>query len=177
MLAPGYEEAKPISKPTVQPMLLPIIMAKVIPFAGSNTVPLTDREGIGKGYREKLDLSIQNKCIQGLWNDRGSVFTMSFKLNCTKDLETLKSMEKIYKEECHVHQFNLPFETAVWNESELPIRNSQSKTTPAGNENANPQQSNNSGLEVNTQQNTEQQNQTPIPQRPAQTPGGSLQPQ
>ena len=102
---------------------------------------------------------------------------MSFKLNCTQDLETLKNMEKIYKEEMHVHQFNVPFETAVWNESELPIRNAQSNTTPADNA-ASTQQSSNSSPEANTQQNTEQQqNLTPLPPRSAQTPGGSLQPQ
>ena len=156
-------------------MLLPIIVAKVIPFAGSNTVPHADRENIGNGYREKLDPSIKNKCIQGLWNERGSVYTMSFKLTCTQDLETLKNMEQIHMEEMHVHQFNVPFETAVWNESELPIRNAQSNATPSSN---NPQQSNNSSPGAGTQQSTEQQqNPAPLPQRTAQTPGGSLQPQ
>ena len=100
---------------------------------------------------------------------------MSFKLTCTQDLETLKNMEKIYKEEMHVHQFNVPFETAVWNESELPIRNAQSDATPASN---NPLQSNSSSPGAGTQQsNEQQQNPAPLPQRPAQTPGGSLQPQ
>ena len=35
----------------------------------------------------------------------------------------------------------------------------------------------NSEVEINTQQNTEHKNLIPLPQRLAQTPGGSLQPQ
>ena len=35
----------------------------------------------------------------------------------------------------------------------------------------------NSEVEINTQQNTEHRNLIPLPQRSAQTPGGSLQPQ
>ena len=155
-------------------MLLPVIVAKIIPFDGNSTVPQADRDAVGNGYREKLDPSIKNKCVQSLWNDRGSIYTMSFKLNSNQDLETLKNMEKIYKEESHVHQFNIPFETAVWNEANLPIRGTQS-TAPAVNTPSNPQQSNSSSSEMNTQQNTEQQNQAPLPQRKVQTQDGSLQ--
>ena len=67
MWAPGYDEAKPVSKPIAQPMLMPIIVAKIIPFEGSNTVPHADRNSIGNGYREKPDPYIQNKCVYGLW--------------------------------------------------------------------------------------------------------------
>ena len=38
------------------------------------------------------------------------------KLNCKEDLEALKNIEIIYKEESHIHQFIIPFETAVCNE-------------------------------------------------------------
>ena len=94
-------------------MLLPVIVAKNIPSDGNSTVPQADRDAVGNDYREKLDPSIKNKCVQSLWNKRGSIFTMSFKLISNQDLETLKNMEKIYKEESHVHQFNIPFKTAV----------------------------------------------------------------
>ena len=92
---------------------MPIIVAKIIPFEGSNTIPQADRDGVGNGYREKLNPTIKNKCVYGIWNDRGSIFTMGFKLNSSTDLETLKNMETIYKEESHIHQFIVPFETAV----------------------------------------------------------------
>ena len=55
MWAPGFDDAKPASKPIVQPMFMPIIMAKIIPFEGSNTVPQADRDNVGNCYKEKLD--------------------------------------------------------------------------------------------------------------------------
>ena len=72
------------------------------------------------GYREKLNPSIKNKCVYGIWNNRGSIFTTGFKLSSNRDLETLKSIEMTYREESHIHQFNIPFKTAVWNEEDLP---------------------------------------------------------
>ena len=45
---------------------------------------------------------------------------MGFKLSCGNDLETLKNMESIYKEESHIHQFIIPFDTTVWNKEDLP---------------------------------------------------------
>ena len=91
-----------------------------LPFEGSNTVTQADRQGVGAGYREKLHPSIKHKCVYGTWNDRGSIFTMGFKLNCPEDLAALKSMENIYKEGTHIPQYIVPFETAVWNEEDLP---------------------------------------------------------
>ena len=89
-----------------------------------------DRDNIGTRHREKLDSAIKHKCIYGLWNDRGS---MAFKLTCASDLEALKNIEPIYKEECHVHQFIIPSKTAVLNQDDQT-----------------PQQNNNSGSEQNT---------------------------
>ena len=83
--APGYDDAKPISKPIAQPLLMPIIVAKIIPFEGSTTIPQAEREGVGNGYRQKL-LPLKNKCVYGTWNDRGSIFTMGFKLSGPDDL-------------------------------------------------------------------------------------------
>ena len=79
-------------------MLLPIIVAKVIPFQGNNTIPQADRDNIGTGHREKLDSAIKHKCIYSLWKNRGSIFTMAFKLCCASNLEALKNMEPIYKD-------------------------------------------------------------------------------
>lgn len=108
-------------------------------------------------HREKLNPSIKNKCVYSIWNDRGSIFTMSFKLNFGNDLETPKNMQVIYKEESHIHQFISPFETAVWNEENLPLRRSQKNNAPNVNTEQRPQQNNNSGSEQNTQQNNKQQ--------------------
>ena len=178
MWAPGYDEAKPISKPTAQPMLLPIIVAKIIPFEGSNTVPQTDRERIGMGYREKLNPDIKNKCIYGVWNDRGSIYTMGFKLSSTSELETLKNMETILKEEVHIHQFIVPFETAVWNEEDLaPARRAQVRDATAGDQAATPQVQDptSSGSQNANQSNaSSEQTSTALPQRETQTRGGSL---
>ena len=85
--APSYNDAKPVSKPIVQSMLMPIIVAKIIPFEGSNTIPQADRDIVSNGYGGKLNPSIKNKCVYGIWNYRGSIFTMAFKLNCGNDLE------------------------------------------------------------------------------------------
>ena len=127
-------------------------MAKIIPFEGSSTVPHTDRDNIGSGYREKLDLAIKHKCIYALWNNRGSIFNMGFKFNCAEDLQALKNMEPVYKEECYMHQFIIPFKTTVWSEDNLPPMN---QTNTSGNSSQTPQQ-NNSGLEQNNQNNAQQ---------------------
>ena len=124
--------------------------------------------------RVKLNPSIKNKCAYGILNDRGSIFTMGFKLNHGNVLDTPKNMEVIYKEESHIHQFIIPFETAVWNEEDLPPRRSQKKNA-AENTEQRPQQNINSGSEQNTQQNNEQQNPAQLPQRATQNRGGSLQ--
>ena len=138
MWAPGYDDAKPVGKPNVQPVLLPVIVAKIIPFEGSGTVPQVDRDNIGSGYREKLNEAIKHKCIYAHFNDRGSIFNMGFKFNCPADLQTLKNMEPIYKEECHVHQFIIPFETAVWNEDNLPPLDQQNSSGSGQNTAQNP---------------------------------------
>ena len=91
-----------------------------------------------------------------LWNDRGSILTMGFKLSCGNDLETLKNMESIYKEESHVHQFIIPFETTVWNEEDLPRRRSQQNNAPNVSTDQGTQQNNSSGSEQSTGQNNEQ---------------------
>ena len=179
---PGYDDFKPVSKPVAQQFIMPIIVAKIIPFADNSTIARADREKVGKGYRERLDEKIKHKCVYGIWNDRGSVFTMGFKLNCKEDLETLKMMESIFKEESHIHQFIIPFETAVWNEQDIPPRtpqnnNAQASNTQATNTNSTTQQA--SQLALNTDQvvnqnsssgstpntNNEQQHLAPLPQR------------
>ena len=48
-------------------------------------------------------------------------------------------METIYKEESHIHQFIIPFETAVWNEEDLPPRRSQKNNVPNVNTEQRPQ--------------------------------------
>ena len=148
-------------------------MAKIIPFEGNNTIPQADRNGVGNGYREKLNQTIKHKCVYGLWNDRGSIYTMGFKLNCKEDLEALKKMEQVYKEECHVHQFIIPFETAVWNEDDGPLRRPQQNNPPSENPNPGSQQTN--ALTMNTdqqgtqntnsgsEQNSSTEHQTPDP--------------
>ena len=184
--APGYDDFKPVSRPVVQQIFMPVIVGKIIPYEGNNTISNADKEGVGNKYREKLDQTIKHKCISGLWNDRGSVYTMSFKFNCKEDLEALKKMEQIYKEECHVHQFNIPFETAIWMNDEGPLRRPQN-TPPNVNSNPESQQTNalttstdqqgaqssNSGSEQNI--STEQQNLAALPQRVTQNRGDSLQ--
>ena len=85
-------------------------------------------------------------------------------------------MESIYKEESHIHQFIIPFETTVWNEEDLPPRRSNRAAINVSTEQGN-QQNNNSGSEQNTQQNTVQQNPAPLPPREAQTRGDNLQAQ
>ena len=131
-------------------MFMPIIMAKIIPFDGNSTIPQANRTDVGNGYREELDQTIKHKCIYGLWNDRGSIYTMGFKLNCKEDLEALKKMEPVYKEECHVHQFIIPFETAVWNEEDIPPRRPQQNNAPNESIKQGSQQSNT--LTLNTDQ-------------------------
>ena len=54
-VGPGFDDEKPISKPTVQQMLLPIIAAMIVPFEGNNTVPQADRDNVGKYYKKKFD--------------------------------------------------------------------------------------------------------------------------
>ena len=103
------------------------------------------------------------------------IYTMGIKLNCKEDLEALKNMEPVYKEESHVHQFIIPFETAVWNEEDLPPRRSQQNNAPNVSTEQGPQQNNNSGSEQNTGQNNEQQDHAQLPQRKTQNRGGSLQ--
>ena len=178
MWAPGYDEAKPVSKPIAQPMLMPIIMAKINPFEGSSTVSQADRQGVGAGYREKLLPSIKHKCVYGTWNDRGSIFTMGFKLNCPEDLAALKSMENVYKKESHTHQYIIPFETAVWNEEDLPpSRRAQGRNATAGDQTANSQEQNptSSGSQIANQGNLNaEQTSTALPQRETQNRGGSL---
>ena len=85
-------------------------------------------------------------------------------------------MEQIYKEECHVHQFNIPFETAVWINDDGPLRRPQN-IPPSENPNPGSQQTNalttstdqqgaqssNSGSEQSN--STEQQSSEPLPQR------------
>ena len=169
-------------------MLMPIIVAKIIPFEGSNTVTQADRQGVGAGYREKLHPSIKHKCVYGTWNNRGSIFTMGFKLSGPDDLAALKSMENIFKEESHIHQFIIPFETAVWNEEDLPPLRRPETTATSGNQQNNSQQngSASSGSQPTQQQNSsephtqqlnagEQQMPAPLEQRTMQTRGCSLQ--
>jgi hypothetical protein len=180
---PGYDDFKPVSKPVAQQIIMPIIVAKIIPFDGNSTIARVDRDKVGGGYREKLDQRIKHKCVYGLWNDRGSVYTMGFKLNCKEDLEALKMMESIYKEELHIHQFIIPFETAVWNEEDIPPRMSQSNNTQNANTNPAPQQANvlalNSDQQVNqntnsgSMQNTSNEQQPPaaLPPREDADPG------
>ena len=112
---------------------------------------------------------------------------MGFKLNCKEDLEALKNMEPVYKEESHVHQFIIPFKTAVWNEEDIPPRRPQQNNAPNMSTNQGSQQSNaptmntdqqatqntNSGSEQRN--STEQQNPAALPQRERQNQGGSLQ--
>ena len=133
---------------------------------------------VGAGYREKLLPSIKHKCVYGTWNDRGSIFTMGFKLNCPEDLAALKSMENIYKEESHIHQFIVPFETAVWNEEDLaPARRAQVRDATAGDQAATPQVQDptSSGSQNANQSNaSSEQTSTALPQRETQTRGGSL---
>ena len=80
---------------------------------------------------------------------------MGFKLSCASDLETLKNMETIFKEESHVHQFIVPFETTVWNEADLPPRRNH-RNDPANNAEQRNQQNSDSGSQQNTPQNNEQ---------------------
>ena len=133
---------------------------------------------VGAGYREKLLPSIKHKCVYGTWNDRGSIFTMGFKLNCPEDLAALKSMENIYKEESHIHQFIVPFETAVWNEEDLaPARRAQVRDATAGDQAATPQVQDptSSGSQNANQSNaSSEQTSNALPQRETQTRGGSL---
>ena len=68
--------------------------------------------------------------------------TMGFKLSCGNDLETPKNMELIYKEESHVHQFIIPFKTAVWNEEDITPRRPQRNNAPNESTNQGSQQSN-----------------------------------
>ena len=74
MWAPGYDEARQIGKPNVQPVVLPVIVAKIIPLEGNSVVPHADRDNIGNGYRQKLNDTIKHKCIYAQFNDRGSIF-------------------------------------------------------------------------------------------------------
>ena len=128
--------------------------------------------------REKLLPSIKHKCVYGTWNDRGSIFTMGFKLNCPEDLAALKSMENIYKEESHIHQYIVPFETAVWNEEDLATtRRDQERNATAGDQAATPQVQDptSSGSQNANQSNvSSEQTSTALPQRETQTRGGSL---
>ena len=124
-----------------------------------------------------INPDIKIKCVYGIWNKRGSIFTMGFKLNCASDLETLKNMETIFKEESHIHQFIVPFETAVWNKEDLPPRRSHRNDFANGNAEQRNQQNSSSGLEQNTLKTNGQQNPAPLPQRETQTRGGSLQAQ
>ena len=112
---------------------------------------------------------------------------MGFKLNCKEDLEALKSMEPVYKKESHVHQFIIPFETAVWNEEDLPLRRPQQNNAPIVSTDQGSQQNN--ALTLSTDQQTQQDNdsgsgqsnitehqyQAALPQRETQNQGGSLQ--
>ena len=112
---------------------------------------------------------------------------MDFKLNCKEDLEALKNIVPGYKEESHVHQFIIPFETAVWNEEDIPLRrpqqnNAPNESTDQGSQQSNTltkntdqqvTQNNNSGSEQNV--STEQQNLAALPQRVTQNRGDSLQ--
>ena len=82
------------------------------------------------------------------------MYTMGFKLNCKEDLEALKMMEFIYKEELHIHQFIIPFETAVWNEEDIPPRMSQSNNIQNTNTNPASQQAN--VLALNSDQQVDQ---------------------
>ena len=89
----------------------------------------------------------------------------------------MKKMEPVYKEECHVHQFIIPFETAVWSEEDIPPRRPQQNNAPNVSTNPDPQQTNaltmntdqqvtqntNSGSEQNN--STEQQTPAALPQR------------
>ena len=54
-VGPSFDDKKPISKPTIQQMPLPVIAAMIIPFEGNNTVPQADRDNVGNCYKEKLD--------------------------------------------------------------------------------------------------------------------------
>ena len=154
--APGYEAAKPISRPISQPMLMPIIVAKIIPSEGSSTIPQAYRDGVGNNYRQKLLPAIRNKCVYGTWNNRGSIFTMGFKLNGPDDHAALKSMETIFKEESHIHQFVIPFNTAVWNEEDLPpLRRPHETAASSGNQQNTSQQN---GPASSGSQTTQQQN-------------------
>merc|ERR1711867_146857 len=176
--APSYDDAKQISRPIAQPMLMPVLVAKIIPFEGSSTITQADRQGVGAGYREKLHPSIKHKCVYGIWNDRGSIFTMGFKLNCNEDLAALKSMENVFKEESHIHQFIIPFETAAWNPEDLPpSRRAQGRNAAAGNQTTDTQEQNppSSGSQTaNTGNPNAEQTSTALPQRETQNRGGSL---
>ena len=104
---------------------------------------------------------------------------MGFKLNCPEDLAALKSMENVYKEESHIHQYIIPFETAVWNEEDLPpSRRAQGRNATAGDQTATSQEQNptSSGSQTANQSNvnTEQTPPAPLPQRETQNRGGSL---
>ena len=39
---------------------------------------------------------------------------MGFKLESEQDMQALKGMEVVYKEDLHIHQFLIPFETNMW---------------------------------------------------------------
>ena len=94
-------------------------------------------------------------------------------------------METIYKEESHVHQYIIPFETAVWNEEDLPPRRPQQITAPTAGTNPGSQQNNalTVSTDQQTQQNndsgsgqnniTEQQDLAALPQRDTQNRGGN----
>ena len=74
----------------------------------------SEKDGFGARIRDKLNESIKHKCIYSLFNDRGSVFTMGFKLESDQDMQALKGIEVIYKEDMNIHQFLIPFETNMW---------------------------------------------------------------
>ena len=103
---------------------------------------------------------------------------MGFKLNCPEDLAALKSMENIYKEESHIHQYIIPFETAVWNEEDLPpSRRAQGRNATAGDQTATPQVQDptSSGSQTANQSNSNTEQTPPaLPQRETQSRGGSL---
>ena len=103
---------------------------------------------------------------------------MGFKLNCPEDLAALKSMENVYKEESHIHQYIIPFETAVWNEEDLPpSRRAQGRNATAGDQTTTSQEQNptSSGSQTANQSNLNaEQTSTALPQRETQNRGGSL---
>ena len=103
---------------------------------------------------------------------------MGFKLNCNEDLAALKSMENVFKEESHIHQFIIPFETAAWNPEDLPpTRRTQERNAVASNQTAVTQEQNSSssGSQTANQGNPNvEQTSTALPQRETQNRGGSL---